>query len=73
MPRGLPFRALPLFFFLHVPKVAGMSLQAGFKGMFGQSAKRGGLFRHIAPDELRAAAKTERKPWDQPGFYTLSA
>lgn len=40
MPRGLPLRVLPIFFFLHVPKTAGTSLIDVFTQMFGGYALR---------------------------------
>lgn len=40
MPTGLPLRALPLFFFLHIPKTAGTSLIDTFSSMFGDYALR---------------------------------
>jgi hypothetical protein len=35
MPEGLPLRALPLYFFLHIPKTAGTSVGTALLRMFG--------------------------------------
>lgn len=40
MPRGLPLRVLPLFYFLHVPKTAGTSIIDILSQMFGSYALR---------------------------------
>lgn len=40
MPTGLPLRALPIFFFLHVPKTAGTSIIDVLSQMFGGYALR---------------------------------
>lgn len=38
MPQGLPLRAMPLYYFLHVPKTAGTSILYFLKAIFGDFA-----------------------------------
>lgn len=65
MPEGLPLRALPLFYFLHVPKTAGTSLKQVFNRMFGRFYFQFDPAQHREPVEAGGEAI-----WRTPGFYS---
>jgi hypothetical protein len=54
MPAGLPLRALPLYFFLHIPKTAGTSLRHTLAAMFG-----GFAYIHHEAGDLRRLAEED--------------
>lgn len=52
MPTGLPLNALPIFFFIHIPKTAGISLGSTLNSMF-----RGFVLQDYSVDVVARIAK----------------